>query len=124
MRGRSIPVRVRETGEVYGSMRSAIIACGYRPTSFIRQVQAGRPLPGGLHLDPIDPRCPDALTAPCPPRGRRPRRVINLTTGETYPSARAAAAALFISGQSIRLAICKGTPLLGGYWDYLPERTP
>lgn len=119
MRGKAIPVRVRETGAVYGSLRAAIAACGYKPTSFIRQVQEGRPLPGGLHLDPIDPTDPAARSVPR--LRRKSRRVINLTTGEVYPSARDAAAALFVSQEYVRLAISRGLPLLGDRWAYLPE---
>ena len=125
MRGRSIPVRVRETGEVFGSMRAAIIACGYKPTSFIRQVRAGRPLPGPLHLDPIAPDSADARSAYTPPRrGRKPRPVINLTTGEVYASEREAAAMLYVSRAAIRGAIWSHKRLHGCEWGYLPGWRP
>lgn len=49
----------------------------------------------------------------------RPRKVMRLDTGEIFPSAAAAAAALGLSPAAISLSIRRGYKSGGSYWEYV-----
>lgn len=60
----------------------------------------------------------------CEKRGlsrRTQRQIVNLDTGEVYPSVAAAARELWCSTSSIYLAISRGSRCCGYRWGYLNE---
>lgn len=123
MKGGLRPCRVRETGEVYRSMRAAMLALGLSPADHYKGAIAGKMLAGRWHLDKLAETDPDYPVARARRKLRRPKalRVRCIDTGMVYESAVAAAAELFVSDESVRKAAAWGTRCLGMHWEYVPH---
>ena len=120
MRGKLRPCRVRETGQLYRSVRAALMALGLPPADHYERALAGMTMAGRWHIELLDENDPDYVVARAVPiRRRRVRQVRCLDTGTVYDSVRAAAAAHHITAEAVRKAAGWGTRCVGMRWEYV-----
>lgn len=112
------PVTCWETGKTYPSASAAACEMGLARANIYRAIRTGMAY-GGYHWHRSDDPEPKA---PKSPRSMRP--VICWETGETYPSAAAAARAFGCSARNIQRAARIGCIAMGTHWYYADQPRP
>ena len=122
VRGRPVPVRCVQTGELFASVAAALKAngvsdCGTNTFNALLGIPVGRK---GLLFDPVEPDDPDWPRLPKRhnPSARRSRSVYCVETGQTYPSGAAAARDLGVNRNAIYNSIRHGHRAGGRHWSW------